>query len=597
MTVAFDDSTTNPALIPSGTTATPFGSIVVSETDIPALELVDVVLSPGANTTGDDLGSLSDPTGFGQYDATRHIFVESAIGFSSPSAATAILHRLVYTPPALANGASAVVNATVSVGSSPLPSVPDGSTILADPKNPVVLQTVTPPGITGTTADQQVASGTAIRPFASTRIAADSPGYDAQTLGTITLTDDASAPSDAGGTLAGPGITKTGVGTYTIATASYFALQSELQSLVFTPAAVPGGGVQATRFNLSVSDAATKLAASDAAASVQVAGPSAVPTPPFIAGTSTDQVVIAGNAISPFRGVTVSDSNASPKVSATLTLSGGGTLSGAGLVAGSGGTYTVTAASPAALTGTLQKLTFTAPALGAQPSATSTIKLEVADGGLVATDGKTAITAVVSPAAGGAGANFTITNQTTGQQILISGEKYSGPVQGIDQQFILVTPDNLNITAAVPNVFIRAVGGMNAIDVSRANGNNVLDASTGSSFLTGGTGRDTFFLDDRNLATDAYSTVVNFHSGDNITVFGVNQADFRLTTLDNQGAAGAKGLAYTFSAAGKPNASVVLAGFSSADLANGRLTASYGSNPATPGVAGSGGSYFNIHAN
>ena len=138
---------------------------------------------------------------------------------------------------------------------------------------------------------------------------------------------------------------------------------------------------------------------------------------------------------------------------------------------------------------------------------------------------------------------------------------------------------------------------MNALNVSVANGNNVLDASNGSSFLTGGTGKDTFFLDDRNLASDTYSTVVNFHAGDNITIFGVDATNFHLTTLDNQGAAGAKGLAYTFSATGKPNATVVIAGLSSADVANGRLTASYGSNPATPGVAGSGNSYFNIHGN
>ncbi len=596
MTVSFDDRTTNPAIIPSGTTATPFSNIVVNESDIPALELVDVVLSPGPNTAGSDLGSLSDPTGFGRYDSNSHIFVESAVGFSSPSAATAILRRLVYTPPALANGASAVVDATVSVGSSPLPPVPNGSTILADPKNPVVLQTVTAPGITGTIADQPVASGTALRPFASASIADNSPGYNAQNAGTITVTDGTAAPSDVGGALTGPGLTKTGVGTYALASAFSYAFQSNLKSLVFTSAALPGSGTRTTRFSLNVSDTATKLATSDTVASVQVVGPATAPVPPLVASLPADQTVLPGNAISPFNGVTVSDSNANPQVSATLTLSGGGTLSGAGLVAGSAGTYTVATTSPAALTATLGKLTFTAPALGDQPSAASTIKLDIADGAQIASNFKTTITAIPAPP-GGAGASFTVTNQTTGQQVFVSGETYSGPVQGIDQQFILITPDNLNITAAVPNVFIRAGGGMNALDVSRANGNNVLDASIGSSFMTGGTGRDTFFLDDRNLASDTYSTVVNFHAGDNITIFGVNPADFRLTTQDNQGAVGAKGLAYTFSAPGKPNASVVIAGFSSADLANGRLTASYGSNPATPGVTGSGGSYFNIHGN
>ena len=198
------------------------------------------------------------------------------------------------------------------------------------------------------------------------------------------------------------------------------------------------------------------------------------------------------------------------------------------------------------------------------------------------------------PASSG-NANFTITDQTTGQQNFISGDSYSGPVQGLSQQLSLVTPDNLNITATVPNVFIRTGSGNDAIDVSKANGNNVLDGAGGSSFLTGGTGHDTFFLDDRNLASDAYSTVVNFHGGDNITVFGVDATSFKLTTQDNQGAANAKGLALTFTSAGKPNATVVIAGFSSADLANGRLTTSYGANPATPGVAGRGGGDLHIH--
>lgn len=597
MTVSIDDTTSNPAIIPAGTTATPFSKIVVNESGgIAALQVVDIALSPGPNTAGSDLGTISDPSGFGQYDSNTHRFVESAVGFSSPGAATTILQRLVYTPPALANGASAVVNAAVSAGSSLLPPVPNGTTTLADAKNPLVLQTLTAPGITGTIADQPVASGTALRPFASARITDNNPNFDAQTLGTIAVTDETGAPSDAGGVLAGPGLTKTGIGTYTLASASAYAMQSALQSLVFTSAALPGGETHTTKFSLNVSDAATKLASSDTSASVQVVGPAAAPVPPLVAGLASDQTVIAGNGISPFSGVTVSDANASPKVSATLTVTGGGTLSGAGLVPGSAGTYTVAATTPAGLTATLAKLTLTAPALGDQSSVASTIKLDVADGAQVASGFKTTITAAAAPA-GGTGAAFTVTNQTTGQQVFITGEKYSGPVQGLDQQLMLMTPDNLNITATAPNVFIHAGGGTNAINVSLANGNNVIDASNGSSFLTGGTGKDTFFLDDRNLTSDTYSTVVNFHSGDNITVFGVNPADFRLTTLDNQGAASAKGLAYTFSAAGKPNATVVIAGFSSADVANGRLTTSYGSNPATPGVAGSGGSYFNIHGN
>ncbi len=594
MAASIDDTTANPVVTASGTTDTPFGSVVLNETAFPALEVVSVSLSAGPNYTGGDLGSLSDPTGFGQFNGSTGIFVESAFSIGSPSAATNILQRLVYTPPTLGNGTYATVDAAINIGSAQLPPVPGGTTTVADPK-PVVLTTVTPPGVSGTAAGQ-VASGTALRPFASAHITDNTPGYDAQTSGTITVTDGTGAPSDAGGMLAGPGLTKTGVGTYALAAGSYYAMQSSLQSLMFTPAAVADGSAQSIGFDLSVSDAATKLTVNDKGATVQVVGLSATPTAPFIAGTS-GQTVAAGNGISPFNGVTVSDSNAKPLVSATLTLSSGGTLAGAGLVSAGVGMYTLAAAAPAALTAALQKLTFTAPPLAGQASATSTIKLDIADGAQVASDSQTTVTAVASLPGSSGGANFTITDQTTGQQNFISGDKYSGPVQGLSQQLTLVTPDNLNITATMPNVFIRTGSGNDAIDVSKVNGNNVLDGAGGSSFLTGGTGNDTFFLDDRSLASDAYSTVVNFHAGDNITIFGVDPTNFHLTTQDNQGAAGAKGLAYTFTSVGKPNATVVIAGFGSADLANGRLTASYGTNPATPGVAGSGGSYFNIHGN
>ena len=593
MAASIDDTTTNPVVTPSGTSVTPFTGVTLNETAFPALEVVSVSLSAGQNAGG-DLGSLSDPTGFGQFNANTGIFVESVFSISNPSAATNILHRLAYAPPKLDNGTYAIVNAAVNVGSAALPPVEGGTTNASDSK-PVVLATVTPPGVTGLIGGQQVASGTALRPFASARIADDAQGYDAQTTGIITLTDDTGAPSDAGGALAGPGLTKTGPGAYTLASGSYYAMQSSLQSLVFTPAAVAGGSTSATGFNLSVTDAATKLTVDAKGTTVQVAGPSATPTAPFIAGAS-GQMVAVGNAISPFNGVTVSDANAKPLVSATLTLSGGGTLSGTGLVASGAGVYALPAAAPAALTASLQKLTFTAAPLDGQNSATTTIKLDVADGAQMASDSQTAVTAVASLPSSGS-ANFTVIDQTTGQQTLINGDTYGGPVQGLGRQLTLVTPDNLNITATVPSSFIRSGSGTDAIDVSRANGNNVLDGSSGSSFLTGGTGNDTFFLDDRALASDTYSTVVNFHAGDNITVFGVDATSFLMTTQDNQGAAGAKGLAYTFTSAGKPTATVVIAGFSSADLANGRLTASYGANPATAGVPGSGGSYLNIHGN
>ena len=585
MTTSFTDTTSNPVLIPTGRPITPFTKVTVNETTLPATEIISVVLSapPYSNTPG-DYGSLSDPLGGGSYNATTHTFTEPAIATGTPTSATVILQRLVYTPPTLTAGNSAQINARISVN--------NGSTVTVD-HNPVALETVTPPAITGTVANEPVASGSTIRPFATARIDDLNFSYNAQDAATITLTDAAGNPTDADGLLTGPGLGKTGVGTYALPATNYYNLQSTLQALVFTPTAVAAGGTRTTTFNLHVNDIATTLAADDKNTSVQVFGPT--PTP-HIAGTSADQTVVPGNAISPFNGATISDGNSNPQDSATLTIvSGGGTLSGVGLVAAGNGSYAVGATSPAALSAILAKIIFTAPPLNGQFLVTSKIQLDITDGAQTTTDSNTTITE--KPITKTPPGNFTVADETTGQQTFISGEPYSGPVAGLSQQLILVTPDNLNISANTPNVIIHSGSGTDALDVSRVNGNNILDGSTGSNFLVGGAGRDTFFLDDRNAASDVYSTVVDFHSGDNVTIFGVDPVNFRVIIQDNQGAVGAKRLTYTFTANGKPNASIVLAGFSTADLANGRLTAAYGSNPDLPGQAGSGGVYLNIRGN
>jgi hypothetical protein len=188
----------------------------------------------------------------------------------------------------------------------------------------------------------------------------------------------------------------------------------------------------------------------------------------------------------------------------------------------------------------------------------------------------------VTPAAQG----FAITDTTTGEASSQAGTPYSGPVAGLTSQIILTSPDNLNITASVPNSFIHTGAGNDAISVS--SGNNVLDGSTGSNFLTGGSGADTFFVDDRGSGADIWSTVVGFHAGDTATIWGVTQAGFTINWLDGQGTAGFKGLTAGFTAAGKPNANITFAGYSSADLApGGRLSVTFGTTADQPGAPGS----------
>jgi hypothetical protein len=195
---------------------------------------------------------------------------------------------------------------------------------------------------------------------------------------------------------------------------------------------------------------------------------------------------------------------------------------------------------------------------------------------------------------------YQVTDMTTGVEDWENGQVYSGPVANLKSEFVAISTDNLNITATGPNDFIRTGSGNDAINVSQdeAGGYNVLDGGTGSNFLVGGvlSNRtvDTFFVDDRGPTSSIWSTVVNFHSGDAATIWGITPSDFTLSWVDGQGASGYTGLTLHATAAGVPTASLTLAGFTSADLTNGKLAVSFGTTAATGGVPGS--TYMYVHA-
>jgi hypothetical protein len=127
------------------------------------------------------------------------------------------------------------------------------------------------------------------------------------------------------------------------------------------------------------------------------------------------------------------------------------------------------------------------------------------------------------------GPEFAVTDTTTGVATQTDGTAYTGPVAGIQFQYIYTGSDNLNVTAAVANTFIHTGSGEDAIDVSHVGGTNVLDGGTNSNCFVGGTGPnsfDTFFVDDRSPSADIWSTVANFHAGDAVTIFGITPNGF-----------------------------------------------------------------------
>ncbi|HYZ20974.1 MAG TPA: SGNH/GDSL hydrolase family protein [Rhodopila sp.] len=166
-----------------------------------------------------------------------------------------------------------------------------------------------------------------------------------------------------------------------------------------------------------------------------------------------------------------------------------------------------------------------------------------------------------------------VVNTTTGQSLDAHGQVYTGPVLGPLEQYVNITQDNLYIAVSSPNWFINAGSGTNALAVS--SGTNVL-ATVGSAFLTGGTGTDTFYVDARSAGAASWSTIANFHAGDSLTLWGVTPGDFTLSYLNGQGATGYTGLTVVADSTARPAVAVTLAGFTSSDLADGRLSVAAG---------------------
>jgi hypothetical protein len=350
------------------------------------------------------------------------------------------------------------------------------------------------------------------------------PYYDYNPKDTVTIKiTDGGQATDADGLLTGPGLSYIGVGTYSLGSNYAYNIQNELDALSFRTVSLAAGAAENPKFELDVTDTTSGLTTTDTITSVLSRGPPppGPPPPPYIAGTQAGQTVDPSNVLDPFSSVTISDANPNPTDSTTITLSNAanGSLTGTGLTPAGSGIYTLAAIDPMTLTSELDSLTFHPAGPG-----TTDFKLTVTDPAAVgtsATDTKTSV--IASPKA-----CFQVFDQTTGQTTVSAGTPYTGPTAGLTTEFIDLTHDNLNIAAICPNSFIYSGLGNDAINVSHAGGNNTLDATGGSNFLVGGSGNDTFFLNDFNPTAPIWSTLVNFHAGDAATVWGLPRRISRL---------------------------------------------------------------------
>jgi hypothetical protein len=184
-------------------------------------------------------------------------------------------------------------------------------------------------------------------------------------------------------------------------------------------------------------------------------------------------------------------------------------------------------------------------------------------------------------------ADDAVFDATTNQPVAAAAQPYAGAAGGPTQELIDHSSDNLDVSVTSDNWLI-GTGGGNDVIIAHG-GNNVLFAGGGSNWLFGAGGDDTFSV--HAGGGDAWNTVVNFHAGDWLVVWGVSQTA-ALSWLNGAGAAGYTGLTLDATAADGSSALVTLARYyGTADLANGRLTTGFGGDPAN------GGGYFYVHAN
>jgi hypothetical protein len=583
-----------------------FGSLTLNDQNAGAADMVTVTLqAPGGGTPSDQFGTL---TGNGLTQTAPGTYVATG----TAAQVTAALDGATFTPAAnLANGTEFAANLTdVSTGFTPpnphiTPTTSSVGFLYLSPSNSAAKPTV------GALPSSETQSDAPFKPFAGVTLT--DPTAGATDTMTVVL-GGSGGNSDQFGTLSGSGITKTATGTYRI-TGTAAQVQAALQQATLTP---PANLTAAETFNASLLDQSSgwvqPQGAPPAGASTQITVTPNGVKPPVLSNLPAAEST-PDKSYQPFGTVTLSDPNANATDSVTVTLTdpngnplpAAGTLSGPGVQAAPNGVYTIaTKVTPAQAQAALQGVTFT-PAPGLTNTETVDLRVFVTSSaqpsGSPPSSSPTGMTQVTITAAGNsgtppstppvnplaglpAGTNFAVLDTSTGQGMTTAGVPYSGPVAGLQNQLILVTPDNLNITATTPNVFIHSGSGNDALNVSQVNGNNVLDGSTGSNFLVGGSGDDQFYVDDRGPTSDIWSTVVGFHAGDSVTVWGVTPKDV-MTWLNDQGAANAKGLTLGINDPGTPNVDLTIAGYRTADLSNGKLTISFGTSPNTPGLPGS----------
>lgn len=380
-------------------------------------------------------------------------------------------------------------------------------------------------------------------------------------------TETAVVQSDpAHGALIGPGVYDPVTGTLTLA-GSAAVVAAGLAALSFVPVRrlVPTGEVSDADLALTVSDGAGGVVATSVRLAVKTAN-----SIPILTGAWSGQQTTTTLPVLAFTQLRLTDADVGQ--GGTLTIRSVtpavGRLSGPGTV---DGTFQETGTLPQ-LQATVRSIVFTPLTAG---EAQFAVTLSDGAGGLVQ-DSTTTVMVAPSVNTGGVQhfarsptANY-LTN-INGTQALLRGETYQGPVPYLQQQFIYDAPTPVVIEAQAPNSFVKTFAGNSAIRVTA--GQNVVDPGPGSNFIEGGPGNDTFYLNG-STGQVAWDTIVNFHVGDAVTLFGFSPGVSTYAWADNDGAAGYTGrtIHAVLSGSGPVTASLTFAGKTAADTAHFAVT-------------------------
>jgi hypothetical protein len=356
-------------------------------------------------------------------------------------------------------------------------------------------------------------------------------------------------------------------------------IESAEDQIVVRLTVTDGGGTAAGTgtINTVVSAANPNAAGQNWSTTVTNTVPLAKPdVPPTIAGVSPAQNTTDTLPVFPFATLLLADPDIGQTETMTIHLSDPslGTLGGvAGLSTDPSGDY-VLSGSVAAVQSDMRGLLFT-PTDGAV--GTETLGLTLNDGNTgIATNQNTTVS-IAASANPSDFMQFPISTQTvltstvTGSSTLNAVQVYLGPIDNVQTQFLYDGTAPLAIVAQQSNMLISSNADATAIQLQ--GGDNLVDVGAGSTFVTSGSGDDVFLFQAAQ-AQPTWNTIINFHPGDSITVYGFDAATSSDYWDPSAGASGYTGatLRMDLNRDGTVDSSITFAGKTSANIGNFSLT-------------------------